>query len=116
MTYEHIQLDFIIKTHYADIAEKNNIILMFPMAVISTEKVRNPRGCWDFWGYCDEDPVNFATKDGKQTKAIMSMVNDLKFGKLITKVASDEIFKFVKCPNKPFYDDSLDLPTFPAIF
>jgi len=35
-------------TGYNEVAELNNIILIYPQA---TAIVDNPLGCWDWWGY-----------------------------------------------------------------
>ena len=35
----------------------------------------NPNGCWNFWGYLgDADNYQYATKQGKQMKAMAKMV------------------------------------------
>mmetsp|Transcript_26119 Transcript_26119/g.25978 ORF Transcript_26119/g.25978 Transcript_26119/m.25978 type:complete len:117 (+) Transcript_26119:434-784(+) len=50
-TYDHIGLDMMTLTHYADLAEANNFIIVSPQAVKSLTNIFNPRGCWDWWGY-----------------------------------------------------------------
>ncbi|XP_038066214.1 uncharacterized protein LOC119736247 [Patiria miniata] len=46
--------DFYTKTGYNEVGELNNIIILYPQALINTWLV-NPLGCWDWWGYKDSD-------------------------------------------------------------
>ncbi len=55
-------------TDYADWAETNNIIVLFPQAAPST---LNPLTCWDWWGYTG---LNFYTRDAPQIKAVNAMI------------------------------------------
>jgi poly(3-hydroxybutyrate) depolymerase len=55
-------------------AATNDIIVLYPQIEKSNIMPMNPQGCWDWWGYTDE---NYANKDGKQIKAIYAMVNNL---------------------------------------
>lgn len=55
-------------------AATNDMIVLYPQIEKSNIMPMNPQGCWDWWGYTDE---NYANKDGKQIKAIYSMVNNL---------------------------------------
>ncbi|MDD2814295.1 MAG: poly(3-hydroxybutyrate) depolymerase [Thiotrichaceae bacterium] len=66
-------------TGYNEIADTNNIIVLYPQAQISKTIPANPQGCWDFWGYSSEDPSNldFYTKNAPQMSAIMAMVKRL---------------------------------------
>jgi len=45
---------FVRTTGYNDVAELNNIIIIYPQAINSTG---NLGGCWDVWGY--NDNANF---------------------------------------------------------
>ena len=40
---------FVTKTGYLEVAEENNIMMLFPQAI--KELLVNPNGCWDWWGY-----------------------------------------------------------------
>ena len=113
-TYDHIGLDMMVKTHYNELAEKNNIIMLYPQSVKSLGKVMNPRGCFDWWGYCDGDKINFATKEGPQIKAIMNIIKDFQNGKLELEIAREEIFKFTKWENIQFYEKKDNYPIFPS--
>jgi len=39
-------------TGYNEVAELNNIIMLYPQATVN-ENLSNSLGCWDFWGYTD---------------------------------------------------------------
>jgi poly(3-hydroxybutyrate) depolymerase len=51
-------------------ADTNNIVVLYPQAIMSTA---NPEGCWNWWGYLS-DP-NYAQKSGPQMQALYQMVN-----------------------------------------
>jgi len=38
---------------YNELAEKNDIVILYPQAETSTLFPFNPKGCWDWWGYSD---------------------------------------------------------------
>lgn len=62
-------------TGYNSVADSNNLIILYPQVDRSDA---NPRGCWDFWGYTDE---NFYSQDGVQIKALYHMIQRLAGGK-----------------------------------
>ena len=41
---------------------------------------QNPNGCWDWWGYSGDD---YASKRGKQVRAVAEMINTLVGSKLL---------------------------------
>jgi len=53
---------------FADWAETNKIVVLFPQAAAST---LNPSTCWDWWGYTGLD---FLTQDAPQIKAMEAML------------------------------------------
>ena len=57
----------------------SGIIILFPQAKISEKNPLNPNGCWDYWGYNEEniELKLYATKQGKQISAVWNMINDL---------------------------------------
>jgi poly(3-hydroxybutyrate) depolymerase len=59
---------FIRGSGFADWAETNRIIVLFPQVEAST---LNPKSCWDWWGYTG---LNFLTKDAPQIKAVATML------------------------------------------
>lgn len=58
------------------IADANNIVVLYPQLKKST-KPFNPRSCYDFWGYVDNQEINYATKKGAQLSIVMRMVERL---------------------------------------
>ncbi len=64
-------------TGYNEIADTNKIIVLYPQ--VQNTIPMNPQGCWDFWGYSNENQSkpNFYTKDAPQMSAIMAMVKRL---------------------------------------
>ena len=58
-------------TGYNQVADTNNLILLYPQV---NKSDANPRGCWDFWGYTDN---NYYSRDGIQVKAIHAMIQRL---------------------------------------
>lgn len=67
------------KTGYNEIADSNNIIVLYPQAQPSDPIPYNPKGCWDFWGYssADQSNPNFYTKKAPQMMAVMGMLKRL---------------------------------------
>jgi hypothetical protein len=80
-TLNHIGKDFMVKTGYLDVAERNDLIILFPQAKISETSPTNPLGCWDYWGYNEENVEEkfYSTKYGKQISAVWRMIIDLVF-------------------------------------
>ena len=66
-------------TGYNEIADTNNIIVLYPQVEPSQPIPYNPQGCWDFWGYSSVDPENpvFYTRESPQMKAIVGMLKRL---------------------------------------
>ena len=56
---------------FADWAETNKIVILFPQIAAST---LNPNACWDWWGYTGQD---FLTRDAPQIKAVEAMLSRL---------------------------------------
>ncbi len=59
------------ETGFANWAETNKIVVLFPQAAYSTF---NPQACWDWWGYTSLD---FLTRDAPQIKAVYAMLSRL---------------------------------------
>jgi poly(3-hydroxybutyrate) depolymerase len=64
---------FVRRSGYLPLAEANRIVLLFPQVEPSTMPL-NPMGCWDWWGY---EGADFATRNGRQIRALRAMVADL---------------------------------------
>ncbi len=65
-----ISEDFIRYSGYNQLADLNNIIIVYPQVI--NNYLKNPFGCWDWWGYTS---VNYANKNGYQMKAIKSIID-----------------------------------------
>ncbi len=59
---------------YNEWAESNQLLVLYPQVAASKIAPMNPYGCWDWWGYTDE---NYATKQGQQVKLIKAMLDSL---------------------------------------
>ena len=77
--YESIQDQYYATTGYNQMADTNNLIILYPQASISHTIPYNPQGCWDFWGYSSYNYVDpdFYTQDAPQIKAIYAMLERL---------------------------------------
>ena len=62
---------FVKEVGFAELADQNRLIVLFPQAKASTY---NPEGCWDWWGYTGLD---YLGKEAPQIKAIWTMVQQL---------------------------------------
>ncbi|CAG7724614.1 unnamed protein product [Allacma fusca] len=59
---------FVKESGYLEVAEKNDIVMIFPQSIPFEG---NPDGCWDCF---DASGPDAATKTGKQMRALMSMI------------------------------------------
>jgi poly(3-hydroxybutyrate) depolymerase len=62
---------FIRETGYANWADSNAFVVLFPQAASSPV---NPQGCWDWWGYTGHD---YLTRDAPQIDAVFRMLEHL---------------------------------------
>ena len=58
-------------------ADSNHLIVLYPQVDSSAIAPLNPNGCWDWWGYTDEQ---YATRNGPQIRVIKATL-DLLAGK-----------------------------------
>ena len=63
---EAVGTEFIELSGYLPWAEANGIVLAFPQVRKSMALPMNPHGCWDWWGYTDE---NYAGRTRRQQTA-----------------------------------------------
>ena len=59
---------------YNEWAETNDLIVLYPQADSSKIAPMNPMGCWDWWGYTDD---NYATREGAQIRVVKAMLDAL---------------------------------------
>ncbi|ALS98315.1 PHB depolymerase family esterase [Lacimicrobium alkaliphilum] len=71
---EAVGNDYARLTGLNEWADAHNTVVLYPQTKKSTLMPLNPQACWDWWGYTDE---NYANKNGKQIKAVASMVRNL---------------------------------------
>jgi poly(3-hydroxybutyrate) depolymerase len=69
---EAVEDAFIKESGYAEIADTNRLVILFPQAKAITGI--NPKGCWDWWGYTGLD---YLGKEAPQIKAIWTVVEQL---------------------------------------
>lgn len=69
---EEVADKFIKDTGFARWADTNRLIVLFPQ--VKESPVRNPQGCWDWWGYTGSD---FLTRDAPQIVAVHRMLQRL---------------------------------------
>ena len=55
-------------------AETNDLIVLYPQVDSSKIAPMNPMGCWDWWGYTDE---NYATRSGAQISVVKAVLDGL---------------------------------------
>lgn len=63
---------FIRQSGYANWADANAFIILFPEAASSPV---NPQGCWDWWGYTGND---YLTRDAPQIESVYRMLQQLE--------------------------------------
>jgi hypothetical protein len=66
---------FAKKSGYLEVAELNDIIMLFPQIVATSFFPSNSQGCWDWWGY---GSLNYANKLGPQMAGVKQMVDDVR--------------------------------------
>jgi len=65
---------FVKGAGYNEWAESNNIVVFYPQVNSSQFSPMNPKGCWDWWGYTNED---YSNQKGPQIKAVNSMIDKI---------------------------------------
>ena len=70
---------FHARAGYNEWAESNRIVVLYPQTtgwspLFTFGKARNPKGCWDWWGYTGGD---HHTRRAPQIKALAAMINVL---------------------------------------
>lgn len=71
---------YITTTGYNNIADPNNIIVLYPQAQGTDDSVtQNPDGCWDWWGYScpDAGRPDYYSRNAIQIRAIHGMLGRL---------------------------------------
>ena len=80
-TLGNVGTKFVVHAGYNEVAEANDIVVLYPQVKTSTLNPVNLLGCWDWFGYNEPtislDKVRFATKEGDQIAAVWKMIQDL---------------------------------------
>jgi poly(3-hydroxybutyrate) depolymerase len=66
---------FAKKAGYLEVAELNDIIVLFPQILQSSFSPQNPNGCFDWWGY---GSTNYANKLGPQMSGVKKMIDTVR--------------------------------------
>ncbi|CAF3968254.1 unnamed protein product [Adineta steineri] len=66
---------FAKKAGYLEVAELNDIIVLFPQILQSSLNPQNPNGCFDWWGY---GSTNYANKLGPQMIGVKKMIDTVR--------------------------------------
>jgi poly(3-hydroxybutyrate) depolymerase len=66
-------------TGYNQVADSNNVIMLYPQVQPSQMAPMNPKGCWDFWGYSTPLGMtpNFYSRSAPQMAAVKAMLERL---------------------------------------
>eukprot|EP00095_Tigriopus_kingsejongensis_P003179 maker-scaffold91_size383040-snap-gene-1.32 protein:Tk03179 transcript:maker-scaffold91_size383040-snap-gene-1.32-mRNA-1 annotation:"hypothetical protein DAPPUDRAFT_194537" len=74
MQHEEIGTEFIRTAGFIEVADANDIILLFPQTIAKT-LTGNPYGCWNWFGYLNDLLFEeYATKNAKQIEGIYKML------------------------------------------
>jgi hypothetical protein len=65
---------FAVGAGFNEWADTNDLLVLYPQVASSKIAPMNPYGCWDWWGYTDE---NYATKQGPQVMVIKATLDAL---------------------------------------
>jgi hypothetical protein len=65
---------FAVGAGFNEWAEANTMLVLYPQVASSKFAPMNPYGCWDWWGYTDE---NYATRQGLQVTVIKATLDAL---------------------------------------
>ncbi|WP_135080026.1 PHB depolymerase family esterase [Terasakiella sp. SH-1] len=74
--------DLFYKNIYNDLAESNDIVMLYPQAhnIGTKEADKNPYGCWAFWAMFDNETETYYTREGREMKMIANMVKSFQEG------------------------------------
>lgn len=94
-TTSDIGKKYVELTGYNEVAETNGLVILYPQAV--KQVLKNPNGCWDWWGYTDggssflPTPKTYHTQGGKQMKVVKSTIDAVANGSAtLTRVSEQE--------------------------
>ena len=68
---------FAMQAGFNEWAESNHLIVAYPQI---EKSLFNPKGCWDWWGYTDED---YDLRSGKQVAGVAAIIDSFVSGTLL---------------------------------
>uniref|UniRef100_A0A7S3JKQ8 Poly(3-hydroxybutyrate) depolymerase n=1 Tax=Euplotes harpa TaxID=151035 RepID=A0A7S3JKQ8_9SPIT len=96
-TTADISMQYVENTAYNEVAEDNNLVILYPQA--AKAMLVNPNGCWDWWGYTTS---SYANKQGPQIKAVNSLISGLKEGSLTLTPMEEDVTTTVESYLKSY--------------
>ena len=74
---EFIEGRFAVQSGFNEWAESNKLVVVYPQV---EKSLFNPKGCWDWWGYTDDD---YDLRAGKQVAGVASLIDAHVSGTLL---------------------------------
>ena len=74
---EFIEDRFATQSGFNEWAESNDLIVAYPQI---EKSLFNPKGCWDWWGYTDDD---YDLRAGKQVAGVAALIDSFASGTLL---------------------------------
>ena len=74
---EFIENRFAMNSGFNEWAESNKLIIVYPQI---EKSLFNPKGCWDWWGYTDDD---YDVRAGKQVAGVAALIDSHVSGTLL---------------------------------
>jgi hypothetical protein len=81
---EFLEDRFVRQAGFNEWAETNHIVVIYPQLESS---LFNPKGCWDWWGYTDDD---YDLRSGKQVAGISAIIDAFASGTLLQGLIDPE--------------------------
>ena len=74
MQAENIGSDFILTAGFTEVADANDLVVLFPSTAANAE-VGNESGCWNVFGFLGDLRDNvYASREGKQMSAAYNIL------------------------------------------
>jgi poly(3-hydroxybutyrate) depolymerase len=74
---EFIEDRFATQSGFNEWGESNNLVIVYPQV---EKSLFNPKGCWDWWGYTDDD---YDLRAGKQVAGVLALIDSYVSGTLV---------------------------------
>ena len=91
-TIKDIGTQYVELTGYNEVAETNNLVILYPQA--KSNMLKNPNGCWDWWGYAGAE---YANQGGSQVKVVKDTISKLQSGSItLEQVYTQDTMEIIK--------------------